>query len=261
MIDVDFIEEDKMKKNYILEDMELICRKDVDRICSFLKNCNAEDNSMYMDEVIINLFVRNETILKDCLEEIKKYRFGILRRLPLVNIYLNVNNVIVINDLNNNIQNFITPILQLDLSIENIIEKVKQVLCLFKEKGWKLQILLSVDNIQEFKDCIQWNNILKCEFFEDELSILFKFADDKELLQCAYINMNFVMDTLKFLGMRNNRIISCLLKAIREKETGVCQEYDNLYKDVIKKLMKLDVEKYYGKRTLIRETMDDFAIV
>lgn len=250
-----------MRINYLLQDIRIENIGDVNMLYSFLEKLNLEKKDMYMDEVVINLFINNESILKECLDVIKEYRFGILRRLPLVNMYFNINNVYIIKDLNNDIHNFITPILRIDLSVENVVETIKNVKCLFNQKYWKLQILLDVKNVEEFEQWIKLYNVLKCEFFEEDFNILFNFTHDKDLLECAYMNMNYVMDTIKFLGMRNNIIIECLLKAVREKETGICQEFNKSYKGIMERLMQFDIEKYYRKKTLVRETMDDFALV
>lgn len=244
-----------MKINYLLYDIRLKNIEDVE----YLRSLSLCD--IYKDEVVVNLYVDNENLLEDCLSTIRECRFGILRRLPLVNLYFNVDNIFIAKDLNNDIQNFITPIVRIDWTINGVIEKVKSVLHLFRLKGWKLQLLLDINSAEKFVQSIHFYNLIKCELFEEDICILFKFEEDKSLLECAYVNMMYVMDTLKFLGMRNNIIVDCLLKAVRQKETSICQEFENSYKDVMKELMRIDTEKYYGKKTLIRETMDDFALV
>lgn len=244
-----------MRVNYLLHDIRLQHSKDIELLRSLTLS------SMYKDEVVVNLYVDNEHILKESISMIGECRFGILRRLPLINVYFNLNNVSSVKDLSNDIQNFITPIVKFDLAVNNIMERVKSILCLFKQKGWKLQIILDVNNTEEFTQSIDFCNWIKCEFFEDDICVLFNFGNDKALLESAYKNMTYVIDTIKFLGMRNNIIVDCLLKAVREKETGIYQDFDSSYFNVIKELMLFDTEKYYGKKTLIRETMDDFAMV
>lgn len=244
-----------MKLNYLLQDIELKSREDINLIYAMKRN------SAYKEEVVINLFVENDLILHECLEDIKGFRFGILHRLPLVNLFFNIDNIWMIKSLSNDIQNFITPIVKIDISTDDMMEKIKDILALFKQKGWKLQILFEAKDIEEFEQEIKIYNLIKCEFFEDDICMIFDFSNEKSILKCAYKNMSYVMDTIRFLGMRNNVIVDCLLKALREKEIGISQSFDDLYKDEMEELMKLDVEKHYEKKTLVRETMDDFAMI
>ena len=244
-----------MKINYSLQDITLQDNTDLE----LLKHIASKN--MYLDEVVINLHIKNDSLLQESISVIKESRFGTLRRLPLVNIYFDANQADMLSSLSNEIKNFITPIIKLNSSENCITDTIKKILSLLKQKGWKLQILLDVKNIEEFERNINFYNFIKCEFFEEDICILFKFKDDLDLLRSAYLNMNYVMDTIKFLGMRNNVIVDCLLKAIREKETGISQDFDSAHYSVMKKLMQFKIERYYEKKTLIRATMDDFAMV
>ena len=244
-----------MKINYSLQDITLQDNTDLE----LLKHIASKN--MYLDEVVINLHIKNDSLLQESISVIKESRFGTLRRLPLVNIYFDANQADMLSSLSNEIKNFITPIIKLNSSENCITDTIKKILSLLKQKGWKLQILLDVKNIEEFERNINFYNFIKCEFFEEDICILFKFKDDLDLLRSAYLNMNYVMDTIKFLGMRNNVIVDCLLKAIREKETGISQDFDIAHYSVMKKLMQFKIERYYEKKTLIRATMDDFAMV
>lgn len=250
-----------MESNYLLQEVILKDNKDLDNVDSLLERFHSENKSKYIDEMVLNVFVYDESVLKECLAVISSYNFGILRRVPLVNLYFNTDNIYSIKDLDNAVKNFITPVLQVDLAAENIVQTVEDAARLFEEKGWKMQLLLNAGNVKEFEQGMKLYNILKCEFFQHDFNIFFRLAENKDLLKAAYMNMSYVMDTLKFLGMRNNIIIESLLKALREKETGIHQEFNHSYKDIVKSLMQFDTEKYYGKKTLIRETMDDFAMV
>ncbi len=243
-----------MKINYRLEEIILRDEKDLERLKNF------STIGMYEDEFVINVFVENELILNECLGILEQIRFGMLRRLPLVNMYFNIGNMDYIDSLSNDIKNFITPILKVDYKMKNIIEEVSKSLCVFKRNGWELQILFDVNNAEAFEESIQVYNTIKCYFFEEEIYILYKLGNNSKMLKSAYLNINYIMDTIKFLGMRNNIIVKCLLKAIREKETGIKQDFSSLYVKEIHELMKNDIEKIYSKKTLVRATMDDFAM-
>ena len=105
-----------MRVNYLLHDIRLQHSKDIELLRSLTLS------SMYKDEVVVNLYVDNEHILKESISMIGECRFGILRRLPLINVYFNLNNVSSVKDLSNDIQNFITPIVKFDLAVNNIME-------------------------------------------------------------------------------------------------------------------------------------------
>lgn len=108
-----------MRVNYLLHDIRLQDSKDIEQLSSLTLS------SMYKDEVVVNLYVDNEHILKESISMIGEYRFGILRRLPLINMYFNLNNVSSVKDLSNDIQNFITPIVRFDLTVNNISELIR----------------------------------------------------------------------------------------------------------------------------------------
>lgn len=64
---------------------------------------------LYIDEFIINVHFSNEKILLDGISIIKKYRFGIFLKLPMVNIFFSIHKLEYLNLLNNTILDFITP--------------------------------------------------------------------------------------------------------------------------------------------------------
>ena len=243
-----------MKINYLLYDVVL--RDDMDM--DFFESLFIE--GMYLDEIVINLFVESERYLQDSIRIIKKIRFGMLRRFPLVNMYFDIKDLGMVKKLNNEIKNFITPIIRIDYRKKGVLDDVKNALNLFEDKGWTFYLLMDVKSIEEYRQCIEWYNMLKCEFFDKTIIILFNFRNNSfDLLEAAYKQMFYVRDTIEFLGMRNNIIIDCLLKAIREKETGIHQEFNAMYSGFMEKLMRIDIETH-KKKTLVRAAMDDFAM-
>lgn len=93
----------------------------------------------------------------------------------------------------------------------------------------------------------------------NNLNTFLKELFNKNVIYLDEIVINLFVENE--LLMRNNVIVDCLLKALREKETGISQSFDDLYKNEMEELIKLDVEKHYEKKTLVRETMDDFAMI
>lgn len=247
-----------MKLNYVVCDAKIIDNEDVNELDITLKGF-FDNNATYMDEVVVNLFVENEMLLEDCVSVIEKYQFGVLCRLPLTNLYFDLQNIWCIKNINNKIYNFLTPILKVDIAEKNI-KAIQDVMELFKKKSWKLYIYIDVTTICELEKGIELYKRLKCEFFDDEFCIIFNLAEDTEILKYAYFNIEYIVDTIKFLGMRDNVIVDCLLKAIREKELGIKQAFACSYRESMQMLMQYELINYYNKRTLVRDTMDDFAL-
>ena len=59
-----------------------------------------------------------------------------LRRFPLVNMYFDIKDLGMVKKLNNEIKNFITPIIRIDYRKKGVLDDVKNALNLFEDKGW-----------------------------------------------------------------------------------------------------------------------------
>ena len=247
-----------MKLNFVVKDFILNDSNIINDLISFLNEMQCE--SYFMDDIIINLYVENEYLLKKCLDVLKKYRFGIFKRLPLVNLYFDLEGIYVLKDIHNDIHNHITPLLVLEQD-ESILDKVKEILPLFLAENWEIKFIMNIYDESDFVNCIKLYDMLKCQFCEKEISIIFNMAESESILKYAYKNIEYVVDSVNFLGLRNNKIVDCLLKVFRERESAISQNYDESYRDTIEQLMQYETINLYDNKSLVRKTMDDFAMI
>lgn len=248
-----------MKTNFTNHKLTVDNSNDIAKMEPQINNI-LENTSLYIDEVILNIYLNTPINSFQFLKIFENYRFGTYRRLPLVNLFLNKESWALIYDLENDIQNFITPVLIINAPFDIPIEEISNFIICLNKKHWKPHISLSINSIDDFAKGINFYKKLSCEFFDIELYIIFDLTENIEILEFAYHNIRYIQNTIKFLGMRDNLIVDCLLKAIREKELGIQQSFKPTYKTTITKLMHENIINLYEKHTLIRNTMDDFAL-
>ena len=67
-------------------------------------------------------------------------------------------------------------------------------------------------------------------------------------------------ETINLLENSNDCVINILSKIIKEHETGIIQNYEEKYVKIVDKLKKSNMLKLMEKKSLIRDSMIDFAI-
>ena len=98
-----------MCTTYIVKEIELIDIPSLVVLEALFDSLYRDPKILYIDEFIINVHFSNEKILLDGISIIKKYRFGIFLKLPMVNIFFSIHKLEYLNLLNNTILDFITP--------------------------------------------------------------------------------------------------------------------------------------------------------
>ena len=98
-----------MCSNYIVKEIELTDISSLVVLEGLFDSLYRDPKILYIDEFIINVHFSNEKNLLDGISIIKKYRFGIFLKLPMVNIFLSIHKLEYLNLLNNTILDFITP--------------------------------------------------------------------------------------------------------------------------------------------------------
>lgn len=77
-----------MCSNYIVKEIELTDISSLVVLEGLFDSLYRDPKILYIDEFIINVHFSNEKNLLDGISIIKKYRFGIFLKLPMVNIFL-----------------------------------------------------------------------------------------------------------------------------------------------------------------------------
>lgn len=98
-----------MCSNYIVKEIELTDISSLVVLEGLFDSLYRDPKILYIDEFIINVHFSNEKNLLDGISIIKKYRFGIFLKLPMVNIFFSIHKLEYLNLLNNTILDFITP--------------------------------------------------------------------------------------------------------------------------------------------------------
>mgnify|MGYP000063940964 FL=1 len=248
-----------MKINYLSDNKTIFEKRDVEELMDSVKD-NILKNK-YIDEYIINLNINNAVLLKSCIVNLMKFRFGVVGKLPKINIFIDIENYNILDNMNNDIQDFIVPILSIT-DIKNIsYDFMDNIIKFLKNKNWNLIFILEVSSIRNLEKAIKIYKYLKCTFFDEELYILFKFTYiDNILLEkvCEYID--YMRETINLLANNNDCVINILSKIIKEQETGITQNYEKKYLKIVNKLKKSNMLKFVERKSLIRDSMMDFVI-
>ena len=248
-----------MKINYLSDNKTILEKRDVEELIDSVKD-NVLKNK-YIDEYIINLNINNAEFLKSCIVNLMEFRFGVVGKLPKVNIFIDIENYNILDNINNDIQDFVTPILGIIDTKDIPYDFMDNIIKFLKSKNWNLIFILEISSIRDLEKAIKIYRYLKCTFFDEDLYILFKFTYiDNILLEkvCEYID--YMRETINLLENSNDCVINILSKIIKEQETGIIQNYEEKYVKIVDKLKKSNMLKLMEKKSLIRDSMIDFAI-
>lgn len=125
-----------MKINYLSDNKTIFEKRDVEELMDSVKD-NILKNK-YIDEYIINLNINNAVLLKSCIVNLMKFRFGVVGKLPKINIFIDIENYNILDNMNNDIQDFIVPILSIT-DIKNIsYDFMDNIIKFLKNKNWNL---------------------------------------------------------------------------------------------------------------------------
>lgn len=248
-----------MKINYLLDNKNILERRDIEKLINIVKD-NIKKYK-YIDEYIINLDINSAELLRSCIVKLQSFRFGVVGKLPKLNIFIDIENYNILGSVNNDIQDFITPILSIK-DIKNIsYDFMDNIIRFLKDKSWNVIFILKISNIGDLEKAIKTYRYLKCTFFDEELNILFKFTYiDNILLEKVGEYIDYMRESIYFLGNNNDCVMNILSKIIKEQETGIIQNYEKKYIKTVDKLKKSNMLKLVEKKSLIRDSMIDFAI-
>lgn len=249
-----------MCSNYIVKEIELTDISSLVVLEGLFDSLYRDPKILYIDEFIINVHFSNEKILLDGISIIKKYRFGIFLKLPMVNIFFSIHKLEYLNLLNNTILDFITPIIELDraliLHFENSIDLLRNTIEFLNKKKWKLIFVVKNNSRDEFEENKNFIKKMKCYFCNTDICILFDFKNNLEIFSIVCKNIDYVIDTINFLGMRNNNIIASLTKLLRQRESGIAQHIDSFHSSDDIELEHLPLKH----KTVVRKAMADYAL-
>ena len=110
--------------------------------------------------------INNAVLLKSCIVNLMKFRFGVVGKLPKINIFIDIENYNILDNMDNDIQDFIVPILSIT-DIKNIsYDFMDNIIKFLKNKNWNLIFILEVSSIRNLEKAIKIYKYLKCTFFE-----------------------------------------------------------------------------------------------
>lgn len=251
-----------MIKDYYLIEKKIYTSSDIYNLSEYLNSIKLKNN--FIDEIVLNINCPKE-LYDELIDEVKKIYFGTNILLPKINMY--INNIDDISLLSNMIEDFITPIKYFQSIDEISIEEIENLIDINEKKYFSTIISIKISNSHEYKKSVLLYDKIKSYFFNKEITILYDFCDvynTEDLLYEIFKNINYIKDTLDFLGYRQNIIISTIKKYLREKQTSINQNY-NKDEQVIINLIKnnnLNVNIYTNSQNdLVRKSMDDFGCI
>ena len=246
-----------MNMDYYIFNGDIVSEYDINDLLkkmSVLKNVKP-----FVDEVVVNVKCK-QILYGKLIDELKECYFGTNALLAQVNVY--IDNIEDIKLLPNDVDKFLVPIWCFDLISNGIINTMKNLIHVCKEKYFTPIISIKIDNSNEYKNSILIHDMIKSYFYDEEIKILYNFKNkDEKLIKEILKDTSYIEDTVNFLGNSDNSVLRVIKKCLREMEIGIEQVYEDNDRQIINTIRNNEIDLEIvcnNSKDLVRSSMDDY---